>query len=174
MNKRNEMRKTITLFLVFSILLLSGNMFAKERKGADLIVQKIDGLQIRGELIAVKQNSILLMERNSGADVTIEVSDISKIKIVNKSKSVFAISLGIAIGGALGTLAGYEGSRLFWAFDKRKTWAWIGGIIGMVSGALIGSFVSAPKTIRFLDKSDTEIQEIHEELRKKARIKNAR
>jgi len=34
------MKKTISLFLTFSILLLSGNMFAKERKGADLIIQK--------------------------------------------------------------------------------------------------------------------------------------
>ncbi len=29
------MKKFISLFLVFSILLLSGNLFAKERKGAD-------------------------------------------------------------------------------------------------------------------------------------------
>lgn len=166
------MREAISLLLVFSILLLSGNMFAKERKGADLIVNRTDGTQVRGELIAVKQNSLLLMDRDSGADVTVEVSDIGKIKIVNKSKHALGISLGLAVGGAAGTLAGYEGSKLFWVFDERKTWAWIGGIIGMVSGALIGSLLSGPRTIRVLEKSKTEIQEILEKLSKKARVKN--
>ena len=60
------MKKSISLFLMFSILSLSVNMFAKERKGADLIIQKVDGQQVRGELIAVKQTSLLLLERESG------------------------------------------------------------------------------------------------------------
>ena len=167
------MKKFTAIFLVFSVFTLSIPLQAKERKGADVIIQKKDGAQVRGELIAVIENSLLLMEGGSGADVTVEVSDISTIKIANKSKSVLGISLGVAIGGAAGTLAGYEGSKLFWVFEARKTWAWIGGIIGMVSGALIGSLVSGPKTIRVLDKSDSEIQEILEKLRKKARIENA-
>jgi hypothetical protein len=47
------MKKFISLFLVFSILLLSGNIFPKERKGAELIIQKLDGQQAKGELIAM-------------------------------------------------------------------------------------------------------------------------
>ena len=50
------MRKTISLFLMFSVLSLSVPLTAKERKGADLIVQKTGGQQVRGELIAVKEN----------------------------------------------------------------------------------------------------------------------
>ena len=45
---------------MFSILALSGNLFAKERKGADLIVQRTDGTKVRGELIAIKENSLLM------------------------------------------------------------------------------------------------------------------
>ena len=66
------MKKLISLFLVVSVLLLSGNMFAQERKGAEGIIQRTDGTQVRSELIAVKENSLLLMERESGADVTEE------------------------------------------------------------------------------------------------------
>lgn len=44
------MKKYISLFLVASILLVSGNLFAKHRRGADLIIQKTDGTQVRGEL----------------------------------------------------------------------------------------------------------------------------
>jgi hypothetical protein len=50
--RRIEMRKTISLFLVFSILLLWRGIFVQERKGADLIIQKTDGATVRGELIA--------------------------------------------------------------------------------------------------------------------------
>jgi hypothetical protein len=64
------MKKFISLFLVVSILLLSMPLKAKERKGADLIIQKTDGTQVRSELIAVKENSLLLLERDSGAHVS--------------------------------------------------------------------------------------------------------
>jgi hypothetical protein len=50
-NKGEVMRKFTALILVFSVLLLSGNLFAKERKGADLYIQKKDGQYERGELI---------------------------------------------------------------------------------------------------------------------------
>jgi hypothetical protein len=42
------MRKIIALFLVFSVLSFSMNLIAKENGGADLIIQKKDGQQVRG------------------------------------------------------------------------------------------------------------------------------
>ena len=73
------MKKFISLFLMFSILTLSIPLTAKERKGADLIIQKIDGQQVRGEFIAVKENSLLLLDRDTGADVTVDIEDRWKI-----------------------------------------------------------------------------------------------
>ena len=52
-------KKFISLFLIFSLMMLSTNLYAKERRGAKLIVTKKDGQQIRGELITVKPNSLL-------------------------------------------------------------------------------------------------------------------
>ena len=163
------MKKFISLFLVVSILLLSGNLFAKERKGADLIIQRTDGTQVRGELIAVKQNSLLLLGRDTGADVTVDIGDINIITIVKKS----GVGLGLVIGGAAGALGGYIGSSVFWQVDIRQTWTLVGGVIGLVSGALIGKAISRPKTIQLEGKSDSEIKEIMEKLRKKARVKNS-
>ncbi len=54
------MRKFIPLFVVFSFILLLLNLMAKERRGADLVVQKKEGRQVKGELITVKENSLLL------------------------------------------------------------------------------------------------------------------
>ena len=52
-------------------------MLRKER-GIDLKIQKTDGQQVRSELNAVKQNSLLLMERGSGADVPLVLGRLLK------------------------------------------------------------------------------------------------
>ena len=43
-------KKLLSLFLIFSLVMLSTNLYAKERRGAKLIVTKNDGQQIEGEL----------------------------------------------------------------------------------------------------------------------------
>jgi hypothetical protein len=170
-----EMRKAISLFLVFSILLLSGNLFAKERKGADLIVQRKDGTQVRGELIAVKENSLLLMERDSGADLTIDIGDISAITILKKSKYLSGAGLGFLIGAGAGAIHGATAANIN---DSRFGWTVLFAAVLGCAGALLGfivAFAASGKTkvIQIEGKSDSEIKEILEKLCKKARIRNA-
>jgi hypothetical protein len=43
----------------------------KERKGADIIIDKIDGGKVEGELIAAKENAILLKLLYSSFDISI-------------------------------------------------------------------------------------------------------
>jgi len=92
-----EMKKIIALFLVFSMLALAGNLYAKEKRGAKLIIQKKDGQQVSGELIAVKEDSLLLLSK-SGRDETVNIQNIHFIKIAKKSKAI----IGILIGGLVG------------------------------------------------------------------------
>jgi hypothetical protein len=171
------MKKFIALFLVFSILTLSGNLFAKKRKGADLFIQKKDGTQVKGELIAVKQNSLLLIERNSGADETVNIRKISIIRIVKKSKTLAGCITGLFLGAAVGYAIGYpQGDEGGFVIISKPLAGGIGAAIGGASCALIGigigAAVGADKTIQLIGKSDSEIQEILEELRKKARIRS--
>lgn len=116
------MKKKITaLLLVVPMLALSGSLYAKEDKGAELLIQKKDGQEVGGELLVVKERSLLLMDRNSGADVAVVISDIRVLRIVKKSKALAggAVGLiaGVAAGALLGRFAGGEepvlgGSRL--------------------------------------------------------------
>ena len=78
-------------------------MAKKQKHGTQLIVQKRDGQEIRGELIAVNHNSLLLLQFESAAEVSIKIIDIKVIKIIKKS--LLAILVGI-----LGLL---EGDWLF-------------------------------------------------------------
>lgn len=171
------MKKFIALFLVFSTLLLSGNMFAKERKGADLIIQRLDGTHVRGELIAVKQTSLLLLERDWGADVTVDIKDVGVINIEKKNTWKKA-KKGFLIGSGLGIVTMGVGGGI-WGLDTSTK-----GIFQMVAFVLFWgvSFavkyalkpsIEIDKTFQFKGKSDSEIQEILEKLRKKARVKNA-
>ena len=99
------MRKFIALFLVFSLLALLGNLFAKERRGAQLVIEQMDGQLVGGELIAVKNSSLLLLSE-VGTDVSVGIKNVKVIKIVRKSKAKLAAGIGLLAGGAFGALIG--------------------------------------------------------------------
>lgn len=94
------------LFFAFSLIILSGELSARPRKhGAKLLVQKKNGEQIKGELIAVKLSGVLLLDE-SGLDLSLNMEDIQFIKILNKSRIAENTSLGILAGAGLGALLG--------------------------------------------------------------------
>ncbi len=177
------MKKFIALFLAISFLLMNCAMYKRgawiglepnQKPGALLIIQQKDGDLVGGELIAVKENSLLLLERDSGADVTVDIEDISVIKINNKSKA----GVGLLAGGAIGAFLGYA------TYSKPKSEGWItmdfgpggnaagGGILGGLLGLLIGATEGTDETIQIEGKSASEIKEALEKLRKKARVTN--
>jgi hypothetical protein len=175
------MKKFTALFLMVSLLGMNcatikptrkeKEWILKKRKhGTKLIIQKIDEAQIRAELIAVKENSLLLMERDSGADVSIDISEIEAIRIINRSWAGLGLIGGTATGFALGytiTGSGKSGDNWF-ATPILLGSGLLFGLLGTVSGAIAGT----DETIQVEGKSDSEIQEILENLRWKARLRN--
>jgi len=168
------MRKFVVLFLVFSIISLSVNLMAKERRGADLLVQKKDGRQVSGELITVKENSLLLKESESGSDVTIDIGDINIITIVKKPKVGKGIGFGFLIGGSVGALGTYLLAAKYEEDDMRGLVVLVIGAIGAGIGALLGGILGAvagiDETFEIEEKSEMEIKEVLKELSKKARV----
>lgn len=163
------MKKAISLFLVFSILLLSGNGYAKEKKGATLIIQKKDGTRVKGELIAVKENSIILLERRSGVDITLDTREIYTVRIYRNSW--FPASLGLISGIAIGVEVSNQidpQTRTF--MDFAPFFALLG--ISM-AGLTVGLVAGADTTFQIEGKSKSEVQDTLEKLRKKARVKNS-
>jgi len=176
-----EMRKITSIFLVFSIIILNGNLYAKERRGALVEIYKtkpgtelkMEGTpwetalaDINGELIAVKQNSLLLVD-SKGADVTVNINEIKVIKIVKKSKGLLFAGIGLLIGIGIPYLA-LEAKEEF--AIGRGTVAVGGGILGALIGLFIGAATGVDKTYKMEGSSESEIQEILEDLRKKARV----
>ncbi len=179
-------KKFISLFLAFSLMAISCTTMttqrqkrfesSKERKhGAELIITKTDGQRIKGELITVKPNSLLLLD-TEGKDVSVGIADIKVIRIVKKSKAL----LGAGIGGTAGMLGGMITAAIFDAdFYKFVNlgpviFATSGLAIGALVGASIGSAVGRDKTIQIEGMSNLEIEEALDKLRKKAHIRDYR
>jgi hypothetical protein len=166
------MKKFVSLFLVFSLVVLSGNLYAK-KKGAEIMVQKKDGQQVRGELITVKENLLLLLE-TKGADVSVDIGDVRKITIVRKSKAGKGAIYGAILGAFFTTILIVEDQSQPVSFDfgvyLGASAVFIGG--GSLLGALFGLDSGRDETIQIQGKYDSEIKEILEKLRKKARIRN--
>ena len=171
--KRN---KLVSLFLISSLLTLSANLYAKERRGAKLLITKKDGQQIEGELITAKPKSLLLLN-TEGKDVSVDIADIKVIRVVKKSKALLGAGAGLVILGGIGVLISlifgwsvYEGGEGIAALLSGGAGATAGLLIGGVTGALLGT----DKKIQIEGMTDSEIQEVLDKLRKKARIRDYR
>jgi hypothetical protein len=166
-------KKFISLFLIFSLLALSTNLYAKERRGAKLIITKKNGYQTEGELITVKPNSLLLLSI-TGRDVSVGIKDVKVIRIVKKSKLLTGVWVGIAVGGGTGVLLGGSASEGMGVSsgEGRKILGVFGAVVGLLVGGTIGAVVGIDKTIKIEGMTDSEIKEAMDKLRKKARIRD--
>ncbi|MBA7646959.1 hypothetical protein ES703_54727 [subsurface metagenome] len=169
-------KKFISLFLALSLMMLSGNLLAKERRGAKLLITKKDGQQIEGELITVKPNSLLLLN-TEGKDESIDIADIRVITIVKKSKVGKGALYGLLIGGVIGVVEGIREGKDGFILSSSELVAMGGlvfGLLGALLGAGIGAVAGTDKTIQIEGMSDSEIHETLNKLRKKARIRDYR
>jgi hypothetical protein len=97
-------KKFMALILIASLIFLSSSVSAKGKRGAVLIIQKKDGLKIKGELILVKLNSLLLIDSETSVDISVALDDIKIIKIAKKSKLFKRGVLGALAGAGTGAL----------------------------------------------------------------------
>jgi hypothetical protein len=163
-------KKFISLFLVFSLMMISVNLYAKKRQGVNLLITKKNGVKTEGELITVKKDSLLILTKWTERDVSIDIADIRIITIAKKSKTSLGGYLGILVGGGAGALYGYEAGLVP---SEGAKW---GGVIGVVAGVILGSFIGSSlgkdKTFQIEGMTDSEIQETLDKLRKKARVRD--
>ena len=164
--------------VVFSLLICSENIMAKDRRGAELMITKTDSQQIAGELVAVKPSSLLLLDPKTGADVSIEIGDIAVIIIMKKSKAWtggafgFAVGAlaGISIGALIGSISEEDGGGL--SFGSFISVVAVFGAISAIPGVIIGAILGTDKTIQVKGKSPEQIKAVLEKLRSRARITN--
>ena len=178
-------KKFISLLLVFSLMMLSVNLYAKERRGAKLLITKTDGQQIEGELITVKPNSLLLLN-TEGKDVSVGIEDIKVIRIVKKSKFLQSLGIGVLVGAGGGVILGLvqgetisifggtflEGPGPITAGENALIKGAFFGFLGLLVGVAVGLASGEDVKIQIEGKSDKKIKKTLDKLRKKARVRD--
>ena len=159
-------KKFVSLFLVFSLMMLPTTLYAKKR-GANIKILKKDGRLINGELIAVKENSLLVLD-TEGKDVNIEIHEITLIGIKRKSRILKGFVRGTLIYASYAIL-----SRTYFSLGNLiYNSASLGGSIGALIAVITGASPRAIKTIYIEGMTDSEIKEALDKLRKRARVRD--
>lgn len=168
----------LTAAVAFSVF--SQTAVAGERRGAMLSVHKKDGQVVKGELIAVKQDSLLLLDSSSGADASVGIPEISAVRIVKKSKAWPGLGYGALAGALAGGIAGLSagddpaGWISFKAEDKALFFAVTLGVVSGLIGLLVGAAAGTDKEISFEGLNDRQIRYHLEDLRQRARMPDSR
>ncbi|MCK5058142.1 MAG: hypothetical protein KAT34_15930 [Candidatus Aminicenantes bacterium] len=177
--ERGKVKQIFQQFLIAVVvfsLICPGSLWAK-KKGSYMALTKLGGEVIEGELLRVKENSLLLKTSTNG--VTIDINEVDKIWITKKSKVGKGALIGALVLGipafALGLLLGFIGAGL------EESGAMADGILigcaGTGAGLLFGTFAGGVasrgyKTYQLKGKSPDEIKYILWKLRKRARFKD--
>lgn len=131
--------------------------FARERQGGIVRISTKDGKTITGELIAVKKNSLILVENSSTEAMSIFFEDIKDLYILKRGRIADSTGLGLFIGTALGSIIGAStasSTGFFGSLFSRKGIALLkGGGIGLVAGTITGILIgkSLPTHVQLME-----------------------
>lgn len=175
LKSKGKMTVLLSALIVFGAF--TSNSYAKEKKhGAELVIQKKDGQSVRGELLTVKDNSLLVMESGSLSGISVDISDVHKIKILKKSRLLKGLGFGLLIGGGSGVLLGFlsgddsPGWFSMTAGEKALLGGLAFGILGAPIGGIWGVVKGIDESIVLEERSPEEIKLILKKLNSKSRF----
>ncbi len=174
---KSKGKRAVLLSALIVFGAFTSNSYAKEKKhGAELEIQKKDGQSVRGELLTVKDNSLLVMESGSLSGISVDISDVHKIKILKKSRLLKGLGFGLLIGGGSGVLLGFlsgddpSGWFSMTAGQKALAGGLAFGILGVPIGGIWGAIKGIDESIVLEGRSPEEIKLILKKLNSKSRF----
>jgi len=180
--KQTWRRKGAALGILIFLLTGNGILFAKKEKpGATIVVQKMDGQTSKGELIEVKNGTLTLLIYENATKVDIRLDELNSLRIEKKSAFLKGLGIGILVGAAAGALGGFlsgddEPSNpwdifAYSAGEKAVGFGVSLGAVGGVIGVGIGALKGIDKTITLVDLSPEKLGRIESKLASRARTK---
>jgi hypothetical protein len=145
---------------------------AKERKGARIEVLRRDGLRLSGELLAVKNGNLVLLDLSTSREVTESLLDCETIVVPKKSKRAIIVVAAAVAGGILGVVIGPDkkpdpNEFRFWNSPVAQ------GALGVLTGLGLAYWITKDnedhKEIRFKVTDPASIAEVSARLRRYAR-----
>ena len=174
------MRKTITFVLIglFIIGIGSEDLTALERQGKQIYVHFKNGESIKGELIGVKPDYLLVLDSTAGVTEGIDIKDVRFIDIEKKPQILLGILVGSIPGMCIGYALGGPYEDIDWPWggtthaESQKAMAIAAGAVlgGLIDGMIGGFAFSKDERFKLEGMSEREVQFVLEKLRKIARV----
>lgn len=157
---------------VLAALLLAGSAgLPAASKGATLQIEMKDGRSLKGELLAVRGEELLLLS-DAGTEARAGIRDVARYCVVRKDHFVRILSKCMLGGLALGTLGALPFANGRTDFDSIGV-AFMGGAglaLGTVIGILAGASSSACSFTPTHVEKDAWVEKTLRRLRKQARF----
>jgi hypothetical protein len=166
------MRKVGFLFCVLCLIALRGDLAAEERQGADAVIAKKDGQAVKGELVAVKEDSLLLLGQSSKTEISVSISEINSIKVKTRTGGSHVLIIGSAM--ALGGIAGGVAAHSVPFNDHPGKGGAIGVAAGLGAGLIIDFLIKSSETYKIEGLSPEALKTVLGKLRLKARVPDSR
>ena len=107
------------------------DLAARARRGALIILTKVDGAQVKGELFLVKPDSLLVLRR--GAALTIPRDKLHSVSILRRSRRASGALTGFTTGAMIGIFLGITNDDSYHSSPAVPLGAVAGGL-GFVIG----------------------------------------
>ena len=164
------MKRSLVLFAVLLVIVTSAclPLAARERRGATVLVTMTEGSMVKGELLAVKSDALLVFDSSARQGKNIDLQQVTEVRVLKKSK--FGEGLLIGLGVAVGMSAIMQSKKNEFGFVF--TFLGVGSQLGLFGG-IIGAVAGIDKKISLVGVSSQDILFNLEQLKLYAREQDA-
>lgn len=156
----------VTLAII--LLAIPDGLSARDKRGADLVVTKLDGTQVAGELIAVKPESLLLLSESR--DLSIARGEVRTVRIVRRSHGALFAGIGGAAGAVVGATAG---AYIFNSNSDDQPAGLTSGLafgaLGALAGLLANAVITGDSHFPIEGRPEEDVARLWERLRRYSR-----
>jgi len=169
------MIRRFIILMTISAVLWPLSLQAAEKRGAQLVVFDKAGGSMEGELIAVKDEALLLKSRE-GRDVTLDINEVKAVRLEKKSKLLWGAGLGSALGGMTGAILfndiWYEEHGDLSQGQATLRSGLLFGSVGLFLGGMYGMYAGQDKYYPVAQYQPPELKVFLTKLRKQARVRD--
>ncbi|MBE0665777.1 MAG: hypothetical protein IH584_08110 [Candidatus Aminicenantes bacterium] len=170
-NKGRHRTITAAVGVFFIFFFLSPLHASRERRGATVEVTMTDGSKVRGELLAVKTDTLLVYDRTAGQGKIIELRQVDRVKVLKKTKFGEGLLIGLVVGVGISFFnshilkSGMSGHESFYFGLGLSVFPPITGLCG----GLLGELAGIDKKLSLAGKSFERVQQNLLRLKRHAR-----
>lgn len=143
------------------------------QKGSTVEVAMTDGRFVSGELLAVKGNELIIHDKSSDRGFTVDINQVSEIRIKKKSRVLTGMAIGLITGLGIGfgiaknAGGGHSGGDRYVAMMSFSS-----PFLAATIGGMIGASQSKPKKISVKEQPPIQVEWSLRYLEKHARWRN--